>query len=300
MLKELLTNEIHLPITKYAAILGLSPSNGARSPHLWNAAFELGNINVKMFPLDVNSSNLIAVLTYLHADSNFIGGAITAPHKEMVAKWLGQRRLSKEAFEIGAVNCIYRDELGQLFGTNTDGEAALFCLQNSYGPLMNKSILQLGCGGAGKAASIYFTNSGAKVTICVREPNKHISFAVQNGISLVEWDRLGDSLKRFDIIVNATSIGSRALGMQDHCPFTEDQIKSLEGRTFIYDIVYDPRPTKLISLADASGLLVLDGGEMNLEQAALGFMYVIKDIYELGYEEVKKIMFIKKQQLDSL
>jgi shikimate dehydrogenase len=299
MLKELCTNNIDLPNIKYAAILGVCASKGARSPHLWNAAFQAGNIDSKMISLDLNSQNVIRMLNFLQDDSNFIGGAITTPYKEVVANWLGEGRLSKEALEIGAVNCIFRNDLGQLIGTNTDGEAACLSLQNAYGSLTNKSILQLGCGGAGKATSIYFANTGARVTICVRDPHKYKAFGKKNEISVIGWDQIGALLNKFDIIVNTTSVGSRALDKQDESPVTKDQVICMEDNTFIYDIVYDPIPTKLIALADERGLRVLDGGEMNLEQAALAFMYAIKNQFKINYEAVKEVMLIKKRQLDS-
>ena len=40
---------------KYAAIIGLNPSKGARSPKLWNKAFSLLNDDTKMICIDIES-----------------------------------------------------------------------------------------------------------------------------------------------------------------------------------------------------------------------------------------------------
>lgn len=54
-MNELIENKINnLNITEcYAAILGQSPSKGAKSPKLWNAAFSGLNFSAFMYPFDV-------------------------------------------------------------------------------------------------------------------------------------------------------------------------------------------------------------------------------------------------------
>ena len=127
-IENYINNKISIPIAnKFAAILGFSPSKGARSPLLWNKAFEMHGSESKMIPLDVEEKNIGKVLELLDANVNFIGGAIAVPHKETIAKYLlslDPKRLSPEARDIGAVNCLFRNNKGELCATNTDGEGA--------------------------------------------------------------------------------------------------------------------------------------------------------------------------------
>jgi len=47
----------------------------------------------------------------------------------------------------------------------------------------------------------------------------------------------------------------------------------LPSHAVVFDIVYQPSPTLLMSLAERAGLATLDGALMNLEQAILAYGY---------------------------
>ena len=90
MIQDLITNNINLDDgKKFAAIIGLNPSNGARSPLLWNAAYSYYNVDTRMLPLDVTANNLTKLLYELERNVDFIGGALTIPYKENAVNWLG-------------------------------------------------------------------------------------------------------------------------------------------------------------------------------------------------------------------
>ena len=115
-------NPVTIATGRYAAILGATPSKGARSPTLWNAAFKAAGIDAVMHPMDVTAGDLPAVVAALKADPRFVGGAIAVPHKQAMLALVG--RVEPEAARIGAVNALYRDG-GDLVGANTDGAASL-------------------------------------------------------------------------------------------------------------------------------------------------------------------------------
>ena len=106
-MQDFLDNDPTISTAKFAAILGLTPSKGARSPQLWNAAFTAASIDAAMVPMDVTPENLAGLVAALKADKRYIGGAVAVPHKQEIAKLLD--RLEPEAERIGAVNAIYRD-----------------------------------------------------------------------------------------------------------------------------------------------------------------------------------------------
>ena len=258
---------------RFAAILGANPSQGARSPALWNAAFATHQGSETMVPLDVDGDNLSPLLAELEADGRFMGGAVTAPHKETTAQWL-DRRLTPTAQKIGAVNCLFREGAnGPLMGTNTDGEGALACIEAAFGAVGGRTVVQLGAGGAGKAIAAFLADAGAKLTLCVRAPEKISGFAGRLGAAVHPWEDREQTLGRASLLVNATSLGSAAEGMVDETPLAESAVALLPADAGVYDIIYDPCPTLFLSLASTRGLKTGDGRGMNLEQAILGFGY---------------------------
>ncbi len=264
---------------KYAAIIGENPSSGARSPKLWDAAFKDNKIDAVMHPFDVTRDNLNDVLVEISSDNNFIGGAVAVPYKTEIALWLGEKNLTKEAHNIGAVNCIFKDENGILKGTNTDGAAALKCLENQLNNLKNKSIIQLGCGGAGRAVAAYIAGNSIKLDIAARYRTEIDDFTKKINASLLDWNNFVYQLDDYDVIINTTSIGFQNI---NDSPLEQKDIKKLRKNKFFYDIIYDPCPSKLLLMAKASGHDILDGLSMNLEQAILGFDYATKGISDIS------------------
>ena len=271
---ELIDNQLDLPEgdQPFAAIVGANPSKGARSPLLWNAAFAATGRASVMHPIDATPEALEAILEGLAADNRFIGGALTMPHKETAAAWLGPDRLSPEAARIGAVNCLYRGENGELRGTNTDGEGALVSLETAWGPVAGREAVLLGPGGAGKAVAAYLAGAGASVTLAARDPAKAKDFADRIGADVVAMPVGTDALGATDIVVNCTPVGF-AQNDPLASPVSDAEFDALNEGAVVFDIIYDPSPTVLLAHAADRGLSVLDGGPMNLEQAILAFCY---------------------------
>ena len=129
-LQNLITNKLDLiSDTKYTAIIGINPSEGARSPKLWNKVFKEYLPKIKMVCLDVEKQNIYNLLKYLENDLNFLGGAIAAPYKENVFDYLNLN-YDIQVGSIKAVNNISRDSNYKLYGHNTDGLASLESFKN--------------------------------------------------------------------------------------------------------------------------------------------------------------------------
>ncbi len=255
----------------YAVIIGKQPSKGARSPLLWNAAFAEYKINAEMVPMDVEEENLGNLLNYLDSDKNCIGGAIAVPYKENVMKWLNGR-VSKEAKKIGAINCLYRDINNDFFGTNTDGEAALFALLSDEHSIKNKKILVLGIGGAGKAVSTFISKELNNSNLYLASRSDQASTHAKKIISQhVKWDHLRNVLKDIDILINCTSLGSGEFIGES--PLSEKDLQLMQKNSIIYDINYNPNETLLLKAAKTMGFKIINGIKMNLYQAALAFNY---------------------------
>ena len=94
-----------MPNNDYAAILGLKPSQGARSPKLWNKTYKHLSKNCEMIPIDIKKKNFSRKIKELIKDKNFIGGAVTIPFKETILKFL-KGNYDKKVKKIGAMNCL--------------------------------------------------------------------------------------------------------------------------------------------------------------------------------------------------
>ena len=273
---ELIDNKVDVTTVKnFATIIGATPSKGARSPLLWNAAFNECKISAKMVPFDVFDERLFPLLEELNGVDTYIGGAVTMPHKEKVAQWLGEDRLTAEARRIGAVNCLFRNKDGSLWGTNTDGEGALRCAIKHEMVRPGSRVLLLGAGGAGKAVAAYMAGYGAKVRLCVRQPEKVRKFATRIGAQVVAWDELDRELADTDLLINATPLGFKGAALSEESPVSAEALRKLPAEAGVYDLIYDPSPTRLLADAQKRGLKTLDGKGMNLEQAVLGFQYAV-------------------------
>jgi shikimate dehydrogenase len=275
--QELIDNKLDgIDVVPFAAIIGANPSKGARSPLLWNAAFAATSHDTQMHPIDVQATGLEAVLEGLAADARFVGGAVTMPHKETIAAWLGPDRLTPEATRIGAVNCLYRNGQGALVGTNTDGEGALVSLERIAGPVAGKNVVLLGPGGAGKAVAAFLAGAGAQVTLAARDPQRAQDFAEKIAGDAIPISAVPDELSNTDILVNCTPVGF-AQNDPNASPLDPSELAKLPSGAVVFDIIYDPDPTVLLAQSIERGLSVLNGGPMNLEQAILGFCYATPD-----------------------
>jgi shikimate dehydrogenase len=264
-------------------IIGENPSKGARSPLLWNMAFSNYGLEYRMNSLDIPlNQKLNSTIIKIFNDPFFIGGAVTAPYKEKVAKIL-KNNLTTEAKRIGAVNCLFRKN-NEIYGTNTDGEALLESIKLNYGEIKTKKILILGYGGAGKAIAAYISQElmGAKgrLDVAVRyiKSKKLYNF--------LNFDELKNVIQNYHIIINATSVGFGDL--INKSPINLNLFKRINKNAFIYDIIYNPSETLLIRYAKKFNIDYLNGKDMNLRQAVLAFHYVIKE--ETDHQKTFKFM----------
>ena len=271
---NLLENKINIPEEKFfCSIIGSNPSKGARSPLLWNTTFEKMDIDIKMIPFDCTENHIKKLLQVLEKNDFYIGGAIAAPFKEHVFNWLGEN-ITEKSRKIGAVNCIFKEN-NKLIGTNTDGEAAVISIKKSFGQLNNKNVVILGSGGTAKAIAAYLIPElipNGKLTIVGRDFEKLQFHKLYKNTQAILWRDIDKKLNEFELIINCTSIGWD--NQSTKSPISENLIKLLPNKSKIFDVIYDPNPTLLLSYAKNVGLDVLNGLSMNLEQAVLAYAKV--------------------------
>ncbi|MEQ8587723.1 MAG: shikimate dehydrogenase [Thalassobaculaceae bacterium] len=264
-----LDNTVEITTERYAAILGATPSKGARSPLLWNAAFRAAGIDAVMHPMDTRPEVLDEVVAALKADPRYLGGAVAVPHKQTIGAFLD--RLEPEAARIGAVNAIYRDG-SELVGANTDGAGALSQIAELVGgadALKGMRATLIGLGGAGVAVAAYLAGRTASLALANRSRAAANEAAEKLGAIAVDFPLSPEVLEATDLLVNATAVGH-----QDGpagSPVPESMLATLPDGAAVYDVIYQPRETPLLAAAKARGLRTLDGLGMNLDQAVIAF-----------------------------
>jgi shikimate dehydrogenase len=245
------------------------PVSHSMSPKIQNAALKACGLEggYSLFPVPPDDKQGLKNLLDRVRTGELRGLNVTIPHKQNVIEFLDE--LTPTAKTIGAVNVIYMKE-DKLIGDNTDAPGFLSDLQrvtNSSFAIPH-SALVLGAGGSARAVVYALANDGWEATIAARrmEQAEQLAQSFSNyQLSITNFADLQPST--FDLIVNTTPLGMTP--NIDSSPLPEDTI--LSQGTIVYDLVYNPRETKLICEARSQGLTATTGLGMLIEQAALAF-----------------------------
>jgi shikimate dehydrogenase len=256
---------IHLGLTGY-------PLGHSLSPKIHAAALKACGLQgyYSLFPVHPDDKQGLKDLLDRLRVREITGLNVTVPHKQKVISLLDE--LTPTAKAIGAVNTIYLNE-NTLVGDNTDAPGFLsdlkrFIANRELGMGNRKSVLVLGAGGSGRAVVYALTGQGWQVTIAARRIEQAQEVALQfDNTRAIEFSHSTFRPESFDLIVNATPLGM--MPNDDQSPLPENL--SFSSTTLIYDLVYNPRETKLVRAAQAQGLAATTGLGMLIEQAALSF-----------------------------
>ena len=269
-LNILVANNLPLALPERTAfIVGATPSQGARSPRLWNAAFQAEGWGGEMLPLDVAQEKVASVFKHLEADPRVIGVAIAAPYKSLAAE-LFHEDLSRAAAQCGSINLLFRSQNNRFVGSNTDGLAAFESLREVETEIERKQILLMGCGATGRAvAAVLGEQLGAECLLIAHRNPAHAEWISRLGATPLEFSKLSERLGSVDVLINCTTIGWGDNSGQ--APLSEVEIGLLPAGSLVFDVIYQPDPTRLLRLAKGRGLRSLSGTRMNLLQASMAF-----------------------------
>jgi shikimate dehydrogenase len=247
------------------------PVSHSLSPKIQNAALKACGIegSYSLFPiLPDDKRGLQEILSRVRC-GELTGLNVTIPHKQNVIPLLDELTPTAEA--IGAINVIYMRE-NKLVGDNTDAPGFLsdlkkFLKGKGIG-VKGKSALVLGAGGSARSVVYALRSDGWKVEIAARRIEQAQELAARwVGVQAMVLNV--QTFKRLDVqlLVNTTPQGMTPNIDQSPIPESTTLPKNLA----VYDLVYNPRETKLVHDARAQGLLATTGLGMLIEQAALGF-----------------------------
>ena len=198
----------------------------------------------------------------------FAGLNITYPCKQSVIPLLDA--LSDEARAIGAVNTVVR-EGERLVGYNTDGSGWSWGFKRALPDADLSRVVLLGAGGAGSACADAVLRLGARHLVIVdREPararalSERLSRYFPGKVSAA-GDDAAAGLRGASGLIQATPVGMAA---HPGMPLPQELLRPSLG---VSEIVYVPLETPLLQAARRTGCRTVDGGHMNVGQAAGAF-----------------------------
>lgn len=188
--------------------------------------------------------------------NGFEGMNATIPYK--LAALESVDSLSPEAGAVGAVNTVEVAD-GGLVGHNTDYHGFGAMLNAAGIKVRGERCVILGSGGAARAVAAWLADAGAsELTVAsIEMPDAVARFP---GARVIPFEELGGVSG--NLLVNCTPVG-----MHPHpegCPATEAAVGRFAA---VADLVYNPRETKLLSIAGRLGLKRADGLYMLAAQA---------------------------------
>ena len=257
--------------TVICGIIG-DPIEHTMSPAMHNSAFKALGLDYIYIPFKVKSVELRKAVEGIRG-LNLRGVNVTIPHKVAVIPLLD--RIDPLAEKIGAVNTIVNDG-GILTGYNTDAAGFLQTLHDRNVATEGKKVVLLGAGGAARALGHVLTMAKAKLTILNRK--QELSWAedlaarlfrnYKTEVKALELtpENLKKAMTAADLLVNATS-----LGMSPEIEATPVPAELLSANLTVFDIVYNPLPTRLLREAKTAGAETIDGLEMLVRQGAASF-----------------------------
>lgn len=253
--------------TRLLGIIG-DPVDHSLSPVMHNAALAELGLDYAYVPFPVQAGNLAVAVQGLAA-VGVQGFSITIPHKQAILPLLAE--VTPAAQAVGAVNTVWRTDQGWA-GTNTD-VAGFMAPLRGWRNWAKTTAVVLGNGGAARAvvagcgqlglAHLQVVGRNADNLAAFRESWSQTSLAP----SVHPWDALPTLLPQADLVVNTTPLGMYHTA--DQTPLDADLLALMPSSSLVYDLIYTPRPTRLLTLAAERGLATQDGLEMLVQQGAI-------------------------------
>lgn len=260
---------------KYLGVIG-HPLKQSLSPVIQQAALDHLRLDILYEAWATPDDGLATRFTGLRSPS-VLGANVTIPHKE--AALVAMDELDDVAQKVGAVNTIVNCD-GRLRGYNTDPTGFLRALREDAGfDPSGCRVLVAGAGGAARAVVVALTEANAvSVTVINRTLPRATKLiddlrSTSTGTVLTplpdEPSSWADALDGCDLLVNCTSVGSAGSPEEKDSPVP---VELLRPDILVYDLIYRPTETPLMSAARQLGCKVVGGLPMLIYQGAASFV----------------------------
>ena len=185
---------------------------------------------------------------------------VTVPHKQAFAALVDT--LTDRATALGAVNVVRRMPDGKLTGDMIDGLGFINAArQHGFKPA-GRHALVVGAGGAGSAIAYALCEAGiARLSLLDTDAARldKLAKGLRSHFASVAISLECESVRGFDLLVNATPIGMKA---DPILPLSPTLLQHLEAGCHVCDVVTSPDVTPFLSFAQAKGCSIQTGAEM--------------------------------------
>ena len=245
------------------------PLSHSISAAIQKAGFESLGIEGSYDVLETPPEELIPRIKYLKTNG-YNGFNVTIPLKVPMSLFLDD--IDDYANIAGCVNTVKIEDDKSFTGYNTDIYGFKTAIPAEFN-LRGKTASILGTGGAARAAVVGLSERGVEKVdfytrniINSRQTRDYIRAKFPDITFKLYQIQNIRSLRDSAIIVNATPIGMKGF-MANEMPLENKDLDNLTPETIIYDIVYNPIKTVLISEAQKRGLRTISGLDMLIYQA---------------------------------
>ena len=240
----------------------------SKSPVIQGAMLAALGLNLEYTPHVVRRGELPQYLAWAR-ERGVTGFNATMPHKEDLIPLLDE--VDPLAQSIGAVNTVCL-RAGKWVGFNTDGAGAVAALEGAGLDPAGLTITLLGAGGAAKAVALALSAAGAgRVFVCNRTLSRAQALCAQDPLGRLspaafDVDTLTALAEASQLLVNCTNLGMAGC---DHQFEDFSFLEALPRDAAVFDAIYHPAETELLSHARRRGLKTLNGLPMLVNQAVL-------------------------------
>ncbi len=264
----IMPDTLNAPTRKYA-VIGY-PLGHSLSSCMHEAGFKSLGIKASYEVLETPPETLVDRIKFFKTH-NYSGFNVTIPLKLPVIMFLNE--VDQSADLVNAVNTVtINPETKELKGYNTDVIGFRNAIPEDF-TLVGKTAGVLGTGGAARAAITALAQSQMKeiklytrnIPNCLELLNYLRKTFPNVEFSAHQIERIRD-LSDVNILVNTTPIGMLGRAA-DMTPVEENELRTLPQGALVYDVIYNPKKTVLLKLAQKYGYRTLNGVDMFIHQA---------------------------------
>ncbi|CAE20164.1 Shikimate / quinate 5-dehydrogenase [Prochlorococcus marinus subsp. pastoris str. CCMP1986] len=280
--------------TSFLALIG-NPVSHSLSPIMQNAAIQYLGLDLIYMAIPCKNEDLEIVVNSIKK-MNCKGLNITIPFKQKVFDMCSE--ISPVAKKVKAINTLKLNDNKNWIGTNTDIDGFIYPLKNLN--LIKKSSLILGSGGAARSVIQGLIELKlSKITIISRKRNSlnELITNFKNDIEIKGLLSTNNEIKNLiqetDLIINTTPVGMSNTTNTDELPFGQGFWDSINSKTIVYDLIYNPSPTPFLKFCDKKGCMTIDGTQMLIAQGAKSLSFWTNGLevpYEVMHDALKEYL----------
>jgi len=254
--------------TSFIALIG-NPVSHSLSPIMQNAALQYLGLDLIYIAIPCKDEDLELVLNSLKK-INCKGLNITIPYKEKVFNLCSE--ISPVASKLKAINTLKLNSEKEWSATNTDVEGFIYPLSKLN--LTKKQSIVLGSGGAARSVIQGLINLDVSKISVVSRNKSSLDALIKNFGNQIELQGLLNNdnqvqnlIEEADLVVNTTPVGMKTTNYEINVlPYGESFWRSLNSKTIVYDLIYNPAPTHLLKFSANKGCMTIDGLQMLVAQ----------------------------------